>query len=377
MMATPSETTLSDGVIDMAARHLNAAPTDLSITRLSGDASTRSYFRAQTASASVIVALYAEPFDERESAASRLARLEAANPAIRLSFANDPCAHVEVTALLAQSGLPVPQVLNLSGRDSVLLIEDVGDIRLQDWLADHTSDDAKTAYSRAIELIVKIQEATGLALSAGSICSHLAFDAAKLRWELGFFFANYFNRFLGMRLDAATSSGVQEDFKAISAELAARPRVLAHRDFHTRNLMMRDGEMIIIDHQDARMGPASYDVASLLADPYAALDAAVARQMVERFIELKADSTLGLEDVEEFRKELELMTVQRMLKAIGTYSSQAAVANNPVYIPYIEPAIERASQSMSALGRFDTTRALLERTRRIDERFDAGKDQEM
>ncbi|HEX5736576.1 MAG TPA: phosphotransferase [Blastocatellia bacterium] len=366
MMVTSSETTLSGNVIEIAARHLNGAPADLSITRLSGDASTRSYFRAQSASASVILALYAEPFDEAESAASRLARLEAANPAVRLTFANDPCAHVEVTELLKESGLPVPAVLAVSGRDSLLLIEDVGDLRLQDWLADHAGDEATSAYRRAIELIVKIQEATGRALSPDSICSRLAFDAAKLRWELGFFFANYFNRYLGMRLDAATANGVQEDFKAISAELSARPRVLAHRDFHTRNLMMRASEMIIIDHQDARMGPASYDVASLLADPYTALDSDVAGEMVERFIELKAGSTLGLDDVEEFRRELELMTVQRMLKAIGTYSSQAAVANNPVYIPYIEPAIERACRSMSALGRFDTTRALLERTRQVE-----------
>ena len=72
-------------MIEIAARHLNAAPADLLITRLSGDASTRSYFRAQTAGASVIVALYAEPFDERERAASRLARLEAENPAVRLT----------------------------------------------------------------------------------------------------------------------------------------------------------------------------------------------------------------------------------------------------------------------------------------------------
>lgn len=367
MMATGIETTLSPRVIEIAAKHLGAAPGDLSILRLSGDASTRSYFRAQAGEASVILALYAEPFDETESASSRLARLEAANPPIRLTFANDPCAYVEVTALFGQAGLPVPHVLAVSGGDSVLLIEDVGDLRLQDWLATNAVDESKEAYRRAIELTVGIQEATGLALSADSICSRLAFDAAKLRWELGFFFAHYFNRFLGLRLDAATANGVQEDFKAISAELAARPRVLAHRDFHTRNLMMRDGKMIIIDHQDARMGPASYDVASLLADPYTALDRAIAEEMVERFIELKADSTLRLDDVEEFRRELELMTVQRMLKAIGTYSYQAAVAKNPVYIPYIEPAIERASRSMSALARFDTTRALLERTRKIDE----------
>jgi len=56
------------------------------------------------------------------------------------------------------------------------------------------------------------------------------------------------------------------------------------------------------------------------------------------------------------------MTVQRMLKAIGTYASQAA-AGNSVYIPYIEPALDRALASMKSLGRFNATSELLERSR--------------
>ena len=93
-----------------------------------------------------------------------------------------------------------------------------------------------------------------------------------------------------MRLDPATSNAVQADFKELCSELAARPRVLTHRDFHARNLMMYEGEMFIIDHQDARMGPASYDVASLISDPYATLDADLMSELVERFIEGKAAS---------------------------------------------------------------------------------------
>src|ERR1051325_4648213 len=121
-------------------------------------------------------------------------------------------------------------------------------------------------------MIVKIQEATKLATVANSICSCLAFDEAKLKWELGFFFANYINKYLGMKLDPATANAVNQDFKSLCAELAARPRVLTHRDYHTRNLMVHDGKLYIIDQQDARMGPASYDLASLLSDPYAGLD---------------------------------------------------------------------------------------------------------
>lgn len=350
-------------IVRLASRHFNTSDEEVSVARLAGDASTRSYFRARVPGASVIVAVYSEPFDENEHAVERLIKAEAANPSARLTFANDPCAHIEVTNLLLGSGLPLPPVLAVSGADGVMLIKDVGDLRLQDWLEERTGSDVMEAYRNALTLAVQIQETTEQALETDSISSHLAFDEAKLRWELGFFFANYFNRYLHMRLDPATSNAVQADFKKLCSELAARPRVLTHRDFHARNLMMHEGEMFIIDYQDARMGPASYDVASLLSDPYTTLSDEVVSQLVEWFIAKKVGSSLPLPDVDEFRTELELMTIQRMLKAMGTYASQAA-ANNPAYVGYIEPALERALAAMEKLDRFEAIQALL-RTSRV------------
>ncbi len=350
-------------IIEMAARHLDAPSDELTITRLTGDASTRSYFRAASASASLVIALYDEPFNESDRASLRLQRAERQNPTARLTFANDPCAHVEVTELFIKAGLPVPVLLGVSGDEAAILIEDVGDIKLQDWLEGRVIAEMKEAYSRAIDFIVRIQDATRLAEERDSICCHLAFDEAKLRWELGFFFAHYFNRYLKVKLDAARSNAAQEDFRAICTELASRKRVLTHRDYHARNLMLTDESMFIIDHQDARLGPESYDLASLIADPYTALDEQVTEELLERFIELKSRSSAPIADESEFRRELDLMTVQRMLKAVGTYSFQAAMKDNLVYVQYIAPALDRAIAAMQRLGRFNRTRALLEETR--------------
>jgi len=355
---TAAEKDPSQRIAELVSRYLNASIADVSIARLTGDASTRSYFRASTPQESLIVALYSAAFDETAPAVDRLAEAEAANPAARLTFANDPCAHIEVTSLFLEAGLPVPAVLKSLGGDSMMFIQDVGDIRLQDWLTDRAEADAFEAYHHALELVVRIQEATGRALESDSICSHLAFDEAKLRWELGFFFANYFNKYLRMKLDPSTANAVQADFKTLCSELASRPRVLTHRDYHARNLMMLADRMFIIDYQDARMGPASYDVASLISDPYTALSAEHVAELTEQFIQMKASSKLPISDIGEFRIELELMTVQRMLKAIGTYASQAA-ANNPIYVPYIEPAGTRALAAMGRLGRFEATYDLL------------------
>src|SRR3989442_14044495 len=182
MLQTPST------VAWLAARHLGTPVDELAITRLTGDASARSYFRAQVLGSSVIVLRYSAPFDETERAVNRLARLEAANPSARLTFANDPCAHIEVTDLLLEAGLPVPRILAVSGADALMLIEDVGDVRLQDWLDGRSQPETIEAYRHALELIVKIQEATETARGADCICSHLAFDEAKPGWELAFLF---------------------------------------------------------------------------------------------------------------------------------------------------------------------------------------------
>jgi N-acetylmuramate 1-kinase len=355
---TAAEKDPSERIAELVSRYLHASIADVSIDRLTGDASTRSYFRVSTPQESLIVALYGASFDENEGAVARLAAAEAANPAARLTFANDPCAHIEVTALLLEAGLPVPALLKTLGADSMMFIEDVGDIRLQDWMSERSEADAFEAYRYALELVVRIQEATGRALETDSICSHLAFDDAKLRWELGFFFANYFNKYLRMKLDPSTANALQADFKTLCSELASRPRVLTHRDYHARNLMMHGDRMFIIDYQDARMGPVSYDVASLISDPYTALSPEHVAELTEQFIGMKASSKLPISDVSEFQLELELMTVQRMLKAIGTYASQAA-SNNPIYVPYIEPAATRALAAMEHLGRFEATYNLL------------------
>ncbi len=360
MTAIP-ETTLSPEITELAAGCLHAQTANVVISKVTGDASTRAYFRAAAGSQSLIIALYGAPFDERVSAIDRLTAREIENPSARLQFASDPVAYLEATALFLKAHLPVPGILATSGANQVIFIEDVGDARLQDWMHGRPLSEIKEAYRRAMQLIVKIQEATKLAVEAGSICSHLCFDEAKLKWELGFFFVNYVNKYLNLKLDAATSMAIQRDFKTLCAALAACERVLTHRDYHTRNLMMKDGEMFIIDHQDARMGPASYDVASFLSDPYAAIDEATKEEMLELFIEMKAASSVPLAGPDAFRQELHLMTIQRMLKAIGTYAYQAAVMKNEIYVGYMAPAARAALASILALGRFDAIRALLEK----------------
>src|SRR5882672_2759857 len=294
------------------------------LTKLIGDASTRQYFRVQNGTDSYIAAVYPESIDPET------------HP------------YCDVTNLFTDAGVPVPHIIDVDGPNGIILQEDLGDLRLQDRFGVASEDEIKKAYERAIDIIIQIQSATRLAYERRSVASKLAFDEGRLFWELQFFF-KHFMAVSGKQLSESEEAAVLGDLTSVARELAARTRLLTHRDYHSRNLMLgSNGDLYVIDHQDARMGPFSYDLASLLYDPYATLgdamitdlynyyllsfkaaiiteDICIAREVAvgdeRQFIEFE---TLKLEnfDTTEFRQEFELMTLQRMLKAIGTYTYQ-------------------------------------------------------
>jgi aminoglycoside/choline kinase family phosphotransferase len=96
----------------------------------------------------------------------------------------------------------------------------------------------------------------------------IAFDRDKLMWELNFFVKHFVEAYRGINIPPAARGALDQEWVAITDELASEPRVLCHRDYHSRNLMVHAGGLYIIDFQDARLGPDTYDLASLLRDSY-------------------------------------------------------------------------------------------------------------
>ncbi|OLE51079.1 MAG: hypothetical protein AUG51_25285 [Acidobacteria bacterium 13_1_20CM_3_53_8] len=148
---------------------------------------------------------------------------------------------------------------------------------------------------------------------------------------------------------------LKAEMNDVAAELSARPRVLCHRDYHSSNLIVDPrGRLRIIDYQDARMGPASYDLVSLLLDRCTE-PPSLAEVRAHRLFFLEERRRLGLEpiDPDEFAKEFRLMTVQRNLKAIGTFSYQTAVCGRgATYAQFIQPMFLIVLRAAEWLGRF-------------------------
>jgi aminoglycoside/choline kinase family phosphotransferase len=131
--------------------------------------------------------------------------------------------------------------------------------------------------------------------------------------------------------------------------------VLCHRDYHSRNLMLREGSLYIIDFQDARMGPDTYDLVSLLRDSYVDLPEETVSDLLAYFLALKGQT--GTEH--EFRRRFGLMALQRNLKALGTFGYQAAARRNPIYIQYMPRTLKYVRDTFEKYPRFGRLRELL------------------
>jgi hypothetical protein len=109
--------------------------------------------------------------------------------------------------------------------------------------------------------------------------------------------------------------------------------------------MLRDGQLFIIDFQDARMGPDTYDLVSLLRDSYVDIGDAQLEEHIAYFLALKGLPDAGA-TAAEFRRRFDLMSLQRNLKALGTFGYMAATRGNPVYIQYIPRTLQHARRNL-------------------------------
>jgi aminoglycoside/choline kinase family phosphotransferase len=302
------------------------------VVPLTGDASDRRYFRVLVPDVpSIVLSLYASPFEFET-----------------LSFVN-------VGRLLQQMPVPVPTVLGHADDLGVLALEDLGDVTLQAHLGASSAAEHAAMYRQAVALIATLQRRGAELDNSAYVPYGIAFDVEKLMWELDFFTKHFIEAYRGVVIGSGARDDLRHEFAALVSELAAESRVLCHRDYHSRNLMLHQERLFIIDFQDARMGPDTYDLVSLLRDSYVDLPEQTVDELIAYFLALKGQT--GNEA--QFRRRFDLMALQRNLKALGTFGYQTTARRNSVYIQYIPRTLRYVRDNLEHLPRFARLRELL------------------
>ncbi len=313
------------------------SPAVTKVLPLTGDASDRRYYRVLLhGGESIVLALHAGPID----------------------FATMP--FVAVARLMSAVPLPVPEILHHSDPLGIIALQDLGDVTLQAHLGAATPDQHDALYREAVSFIARLQQRGGELASDDYPPYRVAFDTDKLSWEFEFFYKYFVRAYRGVTVPVPVQEALSREWSAIVEELAGEPRVLCHRDYHSRNLMLRNGALFIIDFQDARLGPDTYDLVSLLRDSYVDLTSRQVDELIAYFLALKHGSAgVGAAEAAEFRRRFDVMALQRNFKALGTFGYQTVSRDNSVYIQYMPRTLNYVRANLAKYPRFGRLQELL------------------
>ena len=297
-----------------------------SIIKIQGDASTRQYFRV-TGGASTAIACY--------------------DPAFEASSA-ETYPFLLLHSLFSRYNLPIPLILATDAKKGLLLLEDCGDLLLQNLFSSSVEQNIPQRYHEIIDILLKVQ---AIRESESKIPFNISFDKEKLMFEFDFFIEHALLNYFAPLFDRELIGRLRREFEAI-AGILVKPRhfVLNHRDFHSRNILIHQNKPVIIDFQDARMGLPQYDAVSLIRDSYVRLDASLGEELKAYHYNALRANNLSAMSFDEYLFYFDIMAFQRNIKAIGTFCYQTRVRQNTTFEHSIAPTLAYIPDYIAARG---------------------------
>ena len=327
------------------------------VVPLSGDASNRRYYRLELKTGPVSSLILMQLADPEAFKSSEEAMGGTSADVQELPFLN-------VRRTLAQAGVPVPALYFYDEAAGFLYLQDFGDVTLWHACAEGGTAAVHRYYPAAVDTLVHIHLHLTASTAAGCQAFSRSFDVPLLMWE----FEHFLEYGVRARRDKRPMSAdhernVRDAFSTIAEWMACQPRVFTHRDFHSRNLMVDGDRLGVLDFQDALLGPATYDLASLLRDSYVALDEALIDRMIDRYItgmraglDHDVQERMLLTDRAEFRRLFDFTSIQRNLKAAGRFVYIDRVKGNPKFLAevprtlgYVRTNLEKYPECSSLL----------------------------
>lgn len=305
------------------------------IDKLTGDASTRRYYRIFTNRSSYVVCLD-NPYNEE--------------------LEKHP--FISVQQFLVKNNVRVPEIIDHNLSRGYSLQEDLGNETLLLKLSTMTSTKEEYAiYKTIVDQLLELHRIPAPAIANPNLFQ-LKFDYQKYMDETRFTF-KYFMNFFNKNLDEGLINELEELFDPIMRRLAEQKMVITHRDFHSRNLMVKDGKYVFIDFQDARWGIPQYDLVSLLEDCYYNLNEENREALKRHYYDNLAPAIHGQQSYEHFCQLYNDMLIQRVFKAVGSFCYIYNWRKDDRYLKYIGFAMEKIRRVMMDSPRYATLKPKL------------------
>lgn len=329
-------------------QHLIASTLDISADRieiepLAGDASDRKFYRAHLPDGTRRVVMQMEtPLPAPEDP--------------------DSVPFINILTHLTLCKAAVPRLYDYDPLLGMVILEDLGSLTLEDYVSDYGLGASLSFYKKAIEELLIVQIVGTRKKCEHCIAFHHSFDVTKLMWELDFFLEHTVRGHLKRKIAPTDLLDLRSRLQDLSRIIASEPRYFTHRDYHSRNLVIRDQRIGIVDFQDARMGPLQYDLCSLLRDSYVVLPDDMVEELISFYVAGRNKLEGTKTDLSHFRRIFDLTSLQRNLKAAGTFGFMAGVKGNERYLHYLPDTFDYIRKNLQKYPELQPLRTVLGRS---------------
>jgi aminoglycoside/choline kinase family phosphotransferase len=308
---------------------------DFKVQTLAGDASNRRYFRIISQENSWVLMSW-EPFVDDKKYAF-------------LSVLNHFASH----------NVHVPEVISKAPELGFILLEDLGDLTLErKYWENQNQNQLLSFYDQAIDELIKIHYQCS---QVRNDCTafKVEFDTEKFMWEFNYGKTHLFEKALGLHLSDSDTKKLDDIFLDISEALNQEEKFISHRDYHSRNLMIKLGKMRVIDFQDARLGPIQYDLVSLVHDSYVNIQPEFEKIILNSYINKANDVRAKKIDPEAFNEIFLLQKIQRCFKACGSFSSFLNLRDDKRYLKYLGPTLKKVCATIDEFPQYEFLKTLI------------------
>ena len=302
--------------------------------RLAGDGSDRGYFRVEAGECSLILADHGIHSDASFGQAEAFAA---------------------IGRHLGEKGIPVPEIYGFDRFSGLVFMEDAGDIHLQDIVLREKNPAAVSGiYRRIIDALAEMSVSGAIGFDPAWAYQGARYDRELIiEKECLYFTQRLVKDYLGIR--AADEQRLVPEFHRLAGAIPDNAyNGLMHRDFQSRNILVKNGRPVFIDFQGARIGPVQYDLASLLTDPYVDMDEELASGLAAYAAErVAARAQPGTWDTQRFFRGYRLCCISRLMQALGAYGFLVTEKGKTGFMPYIPVALDRLARHLEALPEND------------------------
>jgi len=292
---------------------------EFSIDKLRGDASTRNYYRITSEKENYILC-ECEKWNANEK-----------------SFP-------QITSFFSDKGVRVPKVYYHDGDKGFMILEDLGESHLINLLGSNQEKELDV-YKQVIIDLLKIH----CCQDEKEKLFTESFDENKLMSETNKTIEYFIKKWLNVTEEKKIKE-LESMFVKINLEISKLPQVISHRDFHSRNVMVKNNDLVVIDYQDAMLGHPTYDLCSLLHDCYYSISKENRDVLLKFYFDNAKKENLFHEDWDSFMRSYYLVATQRIFKAIGTFCYQYYEREQVGYLKYINSAFENLKDVLDCGG---------------------------